>query len=144
MDASDEKKTEVHSFMQVTHKWTQWACLLIQVCHPSKLLFSFLFVANKHKFAVSVFRWQQTNGSWKLPFYRTMCIYVYLYCCSKRKMEAQVIFFNPYVYLMLILETEVCHLSVCWWRKKQKLSVCKWAKQTKRTKRTCPSMPNVP
>jgi hypothetical protein len=25
-----------------------------------------------------------------------MCIYVYLYCCSKRKMEAQVIFFNPY------------------------------------------------
>jgi hypothetical protein len=38
--------------------------------------------------------------------------------------------------VMLILQTEVCHLSVCWQRNKQKLSVCK---QTKRTKRTCPT-----
>ncbi len=29
------------------------------------------------------------------------------------------------------MQTEVCRLSVCWWRNKQKLSICK------RTKRTC-------
>jgi hypothetical protein len=44
----------------------------------------------------------------------------------------------PYsVYCLLIMQTEICRLSVSWRRNKQKLSVCK---RTKQTKRTCLSM----
>ncbi len=42
-----------------------------------------------------------------------------------------------FVYYLLIMQTEVCHLPVYWQRNKWKLSICKW---TKRTKHTCPSM----
>jgi hypothetical protein len=48
----------------------------------------------------------------------------------KWKIEVQAIFLNR----LLIMQTEVCCLSVCWWRNKRKLSVYK---QAKRTKRTC-------
>jgi hypothetical protein len=41
------------------------------------------------------------------------------------------------IYRLLILKPEVCRLSVCWRRKKRKLSVCK------RTKRTKQDSPNV-
>ncbi len=45
--------------------------------------------------------------------------------------------FPYYVYCVLIMKTEVCHLAVCLRRNKQKSSVCK---QTKQTEQTCPSM----
>ncbi len=34
------------------------------------------------------------------------------------------------------MQTEYCHLSVCWRRNKQKLSICKQTRRTKLTKRT--------
>jgi hypothetical protein len=44
---------------------------------------------------------------------------------------------------LLIVQTEVCHLTVCWWRNTQKLSICKRTKCSKWTKQTCPSMPTA-
>ncbi len=44
------------------------------------------------------------------------------------------------VYHLLIVKTEVCHLSACLQRKKQKLSICKRTKWTERMNHTCPSM----
>ncbi len=57
-----------------------------------------------------------------------ICIYILLFCPGD---------FPQSVYHLLIVITEVCRLSVYWQKNKQKLSVCKRAK---RTKRTCPSM----
>ncbi len=37
------------------------------------------------------------------------------------------------VYYLLIVQTEVCHLSICWRRNKRKFSVCKRTKVAKRT-----------
>jgi hypothetical protein len=46
--------------------------------------------------------------------------------------------FPRFVYRLLIMQTEVCHLFVCLRRNKQKLSVSKWTEWIKWTKRTCP------
>ncbi len=48
--------------------------------------------------------------------------------------------FPSSVYRLLIMQTEVCCLSICLRRNKRKLSVFKWTKQTKHFKWTCPSM----
>jgi hypothetical protein len=45
--------------------------------------------------------------------------------------------FPKFVYHLLIVQTEVCRLSICWRRYKRKLTVCK---QTKQTKWTYPSL----
>ncbi len=42
------------------------------------------------------------------------------------KMESQAIFLTH----VLTVQTEVCRLSLCWRRNKQKLSICKWTKRT--------------
>ncbi len=55
--------------------------------------------------------------------------YIYIFCQPRR-------FFFIH-YCLLILQTEVCCLSVCLRRNKWKLSVCK---RTKQTERTCPTM----
>jgi hypothetical protein len=65
-------------------------------------------------------------------------VYLYIYWRFKGKTEKR----KPrrfflIIYRLLIVQTEICRLSVCLWRNKGKLSVCK---RPKRTKRTCPSM----
>jgi hypothetical protein len=123
----------------------------------------------KQQTLITVFRLQKNNGSlpflfainkWKLPFsiyirvYIEMAAYIYIYiyiciciyiCCHfKWRMEAQVIFLNPFK----ICSSANKSLSSVrlFQRNKQKLSVCKWIKWIKWikwTKRTCPFMFNT-
>ncbi len=48
--------------------------------------------------------------------------------------------FPLFVYHLLIIQTKVCHVSVCWRRNKWKSSICKWIKWTKQTKQACQSV----
>ncbi len=71
--------------------------------------------------------------------YISITVYIYTCCRFKWKTEVQASFLNSFT---LIVQTEVCHLSVCLQRKKWKFYVCKRTKRTKRTKwskRTFPS-----
>ncbi len=89
--------------------------------------FSFPFAENNRKFAVLFFRLQQTNESESFP--------LVLFFISIYKLKWEHIYRLPLsVYHFLILQTEVCSLSVCLGRNKGKFSVCK------RTKWMCLSM----
>ncbi len=81
------------------------------------------------------------NGSIYLDIYIYvyiyMCVYVYLIYIYVWKMETES------VYRLLIVQTEVCRLSICLWINKRKLSVSKRTKQTKRTKRTKRTYPSL-
>jgi hypothetical protein len=91
------------------------------VCRPWKknLYFPFPLAANKQKFAVSVFRLQQTNGSCRFPLVLFIFVFIftenrtlYLYATvssGKRKIEAKAIFLNLFtVYSSCKLKFVVC------------------------------------
>jgi hypothetical protein len=82
------------------------------------LVFPFPFATNKHKFAFP-FSVCSKQTEVAVSAFR---IYIYIYVETaayvavsngQRKMEAQAIFLNTYFYHSLIVQTEVCRLSVC-------------------------------
>jgi hypothetical protein len=74
-----------------------------------------------------------------ISIYSTVYININIYAAvTNKKMEnGSVGDFLSSVYHLLIMQMEVCRMSVCLQRNKRKLSICKWTKQTKQT---CPSM----
>ncbi len=100
-------------------------CLPI-VCWPryTNFCFPFMFALKKWKFSVSVFHLQQTNGCCHFPI---VLFSVKIYTAvSKRKRKPRQ--FSLICYRLRIVQTEVCHLSAYWRRKKWKLFI---RKQTK-------------
>jgi hypothetical protein len=142
--------------------WNSKRRLLFIFCWPRKTNFHFPFTINKRGgfpflfsvcseqtkaavFCIYIYIYQ--NSSIYIYIYMfiyihlSLSIYIYIYiywymCCSfERKMENGSPGNFPYaIYCLLIVQTEVCCLSVCLQRNKRKLSVCK------RTKRIWPSM----
>jgi hypothetical protein len=100
-------------------------------------LFIFCVTENQQKFAVSVFRLQQTNRSCRFPYiqkenglgfrfpfetpaytYIHRYIYIYLYYIHMLQFKWKTENGSPgdfpqSLYHWLIVQTEVCHLSVC-------------------------------
>jgi hypothetical protein len=72
-----------------------------------------------------------------IQIYLSIYISIYIYMQLSQTENGSPGDFPWSVYHLLIVQTEVCRLSVCLWRNKQKLSVCKG---TKRTKWICPSV----
>ncbi len=132
------------------HRWARfWNSkprLPLIIWRPRKTNFCF-------PFAVSIFCLQQTNKSCRFPLFtfsvyiywwgsicieREMDIYMYIYIyiyeyvnatVSNEKQKPRWFPSSVYGYHLLIGQMEVCHLSVCLWRNKRKLSVCDQTKQ---------------
>jgi hypothetical protein len=117
----------------------RWAHLLKQ--QSSITFYRLPTKENKLSFSVCIFRLQQTNGNCRFLLYpRHVCVCLCVWGClcvcvsvmgNPKGKPRQ---FSLFIYLLLIMLTEGCSLSDCWWRNKRKLFVCK------QTKRTCPSM----
>ncbi len=125
----------------------------------TNLCFPFPLAANKLRIAISVFRLQHTKEKCGFPlvlFCVCVCVFVFIFIMIFTLFVKKNIYLYFYLYMymstyaavsngnqkprrfsFLIVQTEVSRLSVCWWGNKRKLSVCRRAKRTKQTKRTC-------
>jgi hypothetical protein len=123
--------------------WNSKRRMPLTICKPRKTNLRFPFAENKQKLALSIFRLQQINGSSHLllvPFsvrilyigtaayiyiYIDIYIYLYLYLylyLYKHMLPFQTKKWKPrrfsfIRYRLLIMQTEVCRLSVCLRRK---------------------------
>jgi hypothetical protein len=78
------------------------------------------------------------NGHYRFPLV-SFCVYIYIMFMYIYILPFQMEYRSPAdfpssVFRLLIMQTEVCRLSVCWRRNKRKLSICE------QTKWTCLSM----
>jgi hypothetical protein len=151
-----------HSFSTASYRhitidghvcWNSNCWLLLIVCQPRKQTSVFCSICSKQlKFVISVFCVRQTSGSYCfllvlfslyiyllkqhhfcIRIYTHIYMYVYIYAAiSNRKRKPRQ--FSLIRLPLLIGQTEVCRMSLCWPKNKWKLSVCK------QTKRTCPSL----
>ncbi len=136
------------SLVRNNHRWTR---LLTQQSSftvyrlptkENKLPGSWCFPLVPFSVYTHIYTENGTNGKRNVYIYGSL---PFPLVCCKQKTKRQIIHMPPFqtengipgdfsksVYRLLILQTEVCGLSVCWRRNKRKLSVCK------ETKRTCP------
>ncbi len=121
------KQTEVFHFHFPLSKQTE-------VCH-------FHFLLSKQT-EFCHFRFPFAANKWKLPFSLSLSIYICIFLLKQQHVSIYTTISNGKrkprqffsFYRLLIVQIKVCHLSICWWRNKRKLSVCL------RNKRACPSM----
>jgi hypothetical protein len=111
----------------------------------NKLPFS--LAENKRKFAVSVFHLRQTNESCCFPLvsfsvdiYIYLCNYMYVYISMCISIQINAAVSNGKQNRLLIVQTEICRVSVCLRRNRRKLSVCKRTFGLNGLKRTCLSI----
>jgi hypothetical protein len=108
--------------------------LLFIVCWPRKTNFHFPFAANQRKLPFSV---SSLFRVCVLYIYIIIYIYIYIYMLLFQTENGSPGDFSWSIYRLLIVQIEICRLSICWRRNKRKLSVCK---RTRWTKRTCLSI----